>query len=118
MTTVYVWTVSLLLFVNELMILAALAFAGYRHSGRGTVGWGVAVLAVLAAATLWGLFAAPKATFDIPAMVWVVKLGLYGGATVLLAVAGARTSIVVGFAVFSVVINALALIPPVSTTTL
>ena len=51
-------------------------------------------------------------------MVWVVKLGLYGGATVLLAVAGARTSIVVGFAVFSVVINALALIPPVSTTTL
>lgn len=113
MTTAYVWTVSLLLFFSELTMLAALAFAGYRLSGRGVIGVIVAVVAVAAAATLWGLFAAPRATYDIPAMVWMVKIGLYAGATALLATAGARLRVVVGFAVFSAVINVLSLLPPV-----
>ncbi|EOM77252.1 DUF2568 domain-containing protein [Rhodococcus rhodnii] len=114
MTTVYVWTVSLLLFVSEVVLMGALGHAVWRLAGRGPVGWAAAIGAVVVACVLWGLFAAPKAPVDVAAARYAVKIGLYGGTTALLAVAGVRTSWVLGFAGFSLAINVLALLPPVA----
>ncbi|MFE2324950.1 DUF2568 domain-containing protein, partial [Streptomyces sp. NPDC059385] len=68
-----------LAFFLELAALAALARWGWtRDIGRG---WsiGLAVAAPLAAAVLWGMFAAPKATFDVPLAVQIaVKVLVFG----------------------------------------
>ncbi|MFJ8018268.1 YrdB family protein [Streptomyces sp. NPDC096339] len=81
-----------LAFFLELAALAALARWGYtRDIGRG---WsiGLAVAAPLAAAVLWGMFAAPKATFDVPLAVQIaVKVLVFGSATLALYASGWRT---------------------------
>ncbi|MDF0531028.1 YrdB family protein [Tsukamurella sp. 8F] len=110
----YVWTILLLAFVSELLMLAALGYAIWRLAGGGVWGWIGAGLAVGVACVLWGLFAAPKATFDVGAVQWVVKIGLFAAAVALLVTVGARAWVWVGFAVFSVVVNVLALLPPVA----
>lgn len=114
MNTAYIWTVSLLLFVSEVVLMGVLGYAVWRLTGRGLLGWAAAIAAVVAACALWGLFAAPRATFDVAAARYAVKLGLYAGATALLAFAGVRTPAVLGFAGFSLAINVLALLPPVA----
>ncbi|MGO1950261.1 MAG: DUF2568 domain-containing protein [Mycobacteriaceae bacterium] len=113
MSTVYIWTVSLLLFASEVILMAAIGYAAWRLAGRGALGWVAAASAVVAACVVWGLFAAPEATFDLAAVRYSVKIGLYGSAAALLATAGVRTRSVLGFVGFSLVINVLALLPPV-----
>jgi len=59
----------------ELALLAALAVAGYRAGGRGWAGGAVALAAVAAAVTVWGLFISPKARVRTGAGVQLVLEG-------------------------------------------
>jgi hypothetical protein len=73
-------------FFLELGALAALALLGSRIGGGGAASVVLAVAFPLAAAVLWGMFAAPKSAFDVPALAIVVKVLVLGGAAVALAV--------------------------------
>jgi hypothetical protein len=85
-----------LAFVFELLALAALAYWGVK-TGDGVVlkvvlGLGTPVLAAI----VWGLFAAPRATFGLPiAAVLMVKAVVFGGAAVALFAAGQHVLAVV-----------------------
>ncbi|MFC5909110.1 YrdB family protein [Streptacidiphilus monticola] len=72
---------ELLAFVIEVLALLALGWWGAHAAG-----WWLALLLPLAAAVLWGLFAAPKATFRValPAVL-AVKAVVFGGAVAALA---------------------------------
>ncbi len=80
---------DLAVFLVELLLLAVLAVAGARW---GSQAWGVvlAVLLPLLAATVWGLYLAPRASRRLtnPARL-AAKLGLVVAASALLAVSGA-----------------------------
>jgi hypothetical protein len=82
------WTGAVLAFAAELASLAGLAFWG------ATVpeGWGARVLLgaglPVAAAALWGLFAAPRAVVRTPALALLVAVAVQGGAVAALAAAG------------------------------
>ncbi|AYF73442.1 DUF2568 domain-containing protein [Nocardia yunnanensis] len=83
-----------LAFVLELIAVGALAYWGVR-TGRGRIarvllGVGLAV----AAMTLWGLFAAPQATYSIPVAAVATKVALFGGASLGLWQLGHRTAAV------------------------
>ncbi|UIJ61027.1 YrdB family protein [Amycolatopsis acidiphila] len=78
-----------LAFLLELLALAALAYWGF------TTGDGIALKLVLGigapvlAAVVWGLFAAPRATFGLPRVaVVVVKVLWFGAAVTALCVTG------------------------------
>jgi Protein of unknown function (DUF2568) len=90
------WTNDLLALLLELGALAALGYWGF------TVGenWPLTLLlglgAPVAAAVVWGLFAAPRATFRVPlAVVLVVKTLVFGAATAALYARGHRTFAIV-----------------------
>jgi hypothetical protein len=71
-------------FVVELVALAVLGCWG-AHTGATlptSVALGVGL--PLAAAVLWGLFAAPRATVRIPALAWATKCLVFGVATLAL----------------------------------
>ncbi|MGH8826606.1 MAG: YrdB family protein [Jiangellaceae bacterium] len=67
-------------FVLELCALTALGYWGARTGSPALAAVGLAIATPLLAATLWGLFVAPKARFDIPVVRWVVELGVFAGA--------------------------------------
>jgi hypothetical protein len=71
-----------LAFLLELVALAALGYWGF-HVGHGTAArLALAIGAPLLAAVVWGLFAAPRATFKVPtAGVVAVKVLVFGSAT-------------------------------------
>ncbi|KPI21967.1 MULTISPECIES: YrdB family protein [unclassified Streptomyces] len=74
-----------LAFVLELLALGVLAWWG------STVGLWLAVAAPLAAAVLWGAFAAPKARFAVPIAVQLtVKAVVFGAAALALLALGQR----------------------------
>ncbi|MTD58104.1 YrdB family protein [Amycolatopsis pithecellobii] len=92
-----------LAFLLELLALAALAYWGFT-AGHG-IGWkiGLGVGAPVVAAVVWGLFAAPRATFSLPvAAVLVVKALVFGAAVAVLFLTG---NIVIA-AVFAVLVVA------------
>ncbi|MFE3029747.1 YrdB family protein [Nocardia tengchongensis] len=69
-----------LAFVFELVAVGALAYWGVR-TGRSRVakifrGAGMAVVAMV----LWGLFAAPEASFSVPVAAVATKVLVFGGA--------------------------------------
>ncbi len=76
-------------FLLELCALAALGWWG-AETGDGVVGTAVlAVVAVAVAATAWGLFVAPKATFDAgPVVRWAVELAVFAAAAAALVAIG------------------------------
>ncbi|GAB2543680.1 YrdB family protein [Nocardia heshunensis] len=83
-----------LAFAFELVAVGALAYWGFR-TGRGRVaklllGAGMAI----AAMTLWGLFAAPQASFSIPVAAVATKVVVFGGAAAGLWQLGHRTAAV------------------------
>lgn len=67
-------------FLVELAALAVLCAWGFQMGGstapRLALGLGLPAVAVV----LWGLFAAPRARYDVPALRLVVKLVVLGGA--------------------------------------
>jgi Protein of unknown function (DUF2568) len=76
-----------LAFVSELAALAVLVAVGWR-AGSGAGRWLLAAGLPLAAALLWGAFAAPRARFDVPAAAIAVRTAVLGGAVVALAALG------------------------------
>lgn len=99
------WLVLALVFVDE--VLAAVAAGVW---GRYAAGWPLAVIAPLVVVAVWWAFASPKAPYSGPVVRPVVKVLVFGLATVGLWVAGHHTA-AVWFLVFSVVVNALAQLP-------
>ncbi|MEO6512923.1 MAG: DUF2568 domain-containing protein [Nocardioides sp.] len=97
------WIVLGLVFLDELLVMAALAVWGVWAGG-----WWLAVIAALAGVLAWSLFASPKARFGGPVVRPVAKVLVIGAAVIGLFVAG-----YVGWAwallLFSVVVNAVAL---------
>ncbi|MTE16660.1 YrdB family protein [Nocardia aurantiaca] len=90
------WTVAnlTLAFVLELVAVGVLAYWGVR-TGRGRIakallGAGLAI----AAMALWGMFAAPQASFSIPAAAVATKITVFGGAAAGLWQLGHRTATV------------------------
>jgi hypothetical protein len=77
------WFVLALVFLDELLVMAALAVWG-----ADTGGWLLAVLAAAAGVVVWFLFASPKARYGGPVARPVAKVLVIGAGVVGLAVAG------------------------------
>jgi hypothetical protein len=103
------WSVLALVFLDELLVMAALAVWG-----ADTGGWPLAVPASLAGVLVWFLFASPKARYGGPVARPFAKM-LVIGAAVLGLVAAGHTGWAVALAVFSVLVNAVALHPDIRT---
>ena len=91
------WSVLALVFLDELLVMAALAVWGADAGG-----WPLAVVAVLAGVVVWFFFASPKARYGGPVARPVAKVLVIGAAVVGLAAAG-HTGWAVALAAFSVV---------------
>jgi hypothetical protein len=72
-------------FLLELCMLTALGYWGFK-TGDGAAAWLLGLGAPLAAAVVWGLFIAPKATVEVPRAVWIgLQVLLFGAAALALA---------------------------------
>ncbi len=110
-TTAVAWVNLTAVFALELAALGALGYAASRGAAplaaRIALGVGVPLLA----AVFWGLFAAPNATFHNAALAVAVKVLVFGGAAIGLALTGHRT-LGVAFAVVVVLTAVLAHVLP------
>ncbi len=97
------WSVLALVFLDELLVMAALAVWGADAGG-----WLLALLAGAAGVLVWFLFASPKARYGGPVTRPVAKALVIGAGVVGLAVAG-HPGWAVALAVFSVVVNGVAM---------
>jgi hypothetical protein len=102
------WSVLALVFVDELLVMAALGVWGADAGG-----WPLAVVAVLAGVVVWFLFASPKARYGGPVARPVAKVLVIGAAVVGLAAAG-HPGWAMALAAFSIVVNGIALHPDVA----
>ena len=103
------WTVLALVFLDELLAMAAFGVWGWSASPRWLLVWLLPLLAMLA----WFLFASPKARYGGPLVRPVVKVLVFGLASLALWDAGhpdrrARPAGLLGRSV-----NALAMIPAI-----
>jgi hypothetical protein len=103
----FAWGVLSLVFVDELAAMAAYAVWGWQV---GSPRWLLVVLLPLLAMTAWWLFASPKARFGSGGRREVVKVLVFGLASVALWDAG-HHGWAVALLVFSVLVNGLALHP-------
>ena len=101
------WLVLTLVFLDE--VLAAVA-AGVWGSYAG--GWVLAVLAPVLVVAVWWAFASPRARWGGPVVRPVVKVLVFGLASLGLWVAG-HHALAVALLVFSVVVNGLAQLPSI-----
>ena len=101
------WSVLVLVFVDELLAVAAAAVWGDR-AGHTWLAVGAALLVLV----VWYLFASPKARFGGPVVRPVTKVAVFSLASVGLWDAG-HHGLAVAFLVFSVVVNGLAQLPSV-----
>ncbi|MGW5362745.1 YrdB family protein [Actinopolymorpha pittospori] len=97
----------LLVFLLELGALAALGYAASTASAATAARVALGVTVPVVAAALWGLFAAPRARFRLPAARLAVKVLVFGSAGLGLVLSGHATSGITFVAV--VLLNALAL---------
>ena len=102
------WVVLALVFVDELLAVAALGVWGWSTSVPWLLVWLGPVLAILA----WAVFASPKAPRRGPVVSPVVKVAVFGLASLALAASG-HPSLAVALLVFSVLVNALAMVPAI-----
>jgi hypothetical protein len=102
------WFVLALVFLDELLVMAALAVWGAWAGGAL-----LAVVAALAGVLVWFLFASPKARFGGPVVRPAAKVLVIGAAVVGLFVA-AYDGWAWALLVFSVVVNAVAQHPDVA----
>jgi hypothetical protein len=103
------WWVLLLVFLDEVLALIAFGVWGWQQDLRWLWVW----LLPLLGGTAWFWFASPKARFGHPVGRPLVKVLVFGLASLALWDAGHPTAAVV-FLVFSVVVNALAQIPAIA----
>lgn len=107
--TAFGWTVLALVFVDELLAVAAYGVWGWSSPAPWLLVW----LLPLAAVTAWWSLASPKAPYGGPVVRPVTKVVVFGLAALALAGAG-HGGWAVALLVFSVVVNGLALLPAVS----
>jgi hypothetical protein len=72
------WGNLLLAFLAELVALGIFAYWGRETGSTTLLRWLLAVGLPLAAAVVWGAFAAPTATRTTPAVRWTVKVLVFG----------------------------------------
>jgi hypothetical protein len=101
------WTVLALVFLDEVLAGVAAGVWGW-HAG----GWLLAVGAPLAVVAVWWTFASPKAPYGGPVVRPLVKVLVFGLASLGLVAAG-HTGWGLALLVFSVVVNAAAQLPSV-----
>jgi hypothetical protein len=102
------WSVLALVFLDELLVMAALAVWGAWAGG-----WWLAVVAVLVGVTVWFLFASPKARYGGPVVRPVAKVLVIGAGVAGLAVAG-HAGWALALAAYSLAVNAAALHPDIA----
>lgn len=91
-------------FLLELCLLGAFGYIGYALTTTTGMRYALAVVLPLAAATVWGLFIAPKAQLPLPLPARIAaELMLFAIACILLAHYG-KPSLAIGFAA-AVLIN-------------
>ncbi len=105
---IFGWTVLALVFVDELLVMAAFGVWGGAHDPRAVLVW----LLPLVAMGVWWAFASPKAPYGGTWVRPLVKVVVFGLGTLALWDAG-HEGWAVALLVFSVVVNALALLPSI-----
>lgn len=105
---IFGWFVLSLVFLDELLAMAAFGVWGWQASPRWLLVWLLPLLAMAA----WFLFASPKAAYGGAVVRPVVKVLVFGLASVALWAAG-HPGWAAGLLAFSVVVNGLALLPAV-----
>jgi len=105
----FAWGVLALVFVDELLAMAAFGVWGWQV---GSPRWLLVVVLPLLAMTVWWLFASPKARFGSGGRREVAKVLVFGLASVALWDAG-HPGWAVALLVFSVVVNGLAMLPSI-----
>ncbi|WP_056749196.1 YrdB family protein [Nocardioides sp. Root190] len=108
MNAIFGWCVLALVFVDELLAMAAFGVWGWQHDPRWLLVWLLPVVAM----TVWFLFASPKARYGSTPVREVAKVAVFALAVLALADAGHETW-AVALLVFSVVVNGLALLPSI-----
>jgi hypothetical protein len=88
----------LIRFLLELAALGALGWYGARTGDTTAAKVALGAGLPLAAAVLWGMFAAPKSAFDVPAMGLAVQVLVFGGGALAL-VAVDRAGLAAAFVV-------------------
>ena len=104
------WFVLALVFLDELLAMAAFGVWGWGASPAWLLVWLLPLVAML----VWFLFASPKAPYGGPVVRPAVKVLVFGLASWALWDAG-RPGWAVALLVVSVIVNALAMLPAVST---
>jgi hypothetical protein len=96
-TTVWVWLVLALALLSELALLAGVGWLGALLGGGGRLSVLLAVVGVVAVATLWGLLMAPRSSRRLrdPARL-LVELVLFLGTGISLALLGHPVPGVIG----------------------
>ena len=107
--TVFSWIVLALVFVDELLAMAAFGVWGWQHEPRWLLVWLLPAVAMF----VWWLFASPKAARGGPVIRPVVKVIVFGLASLALLDAG-QPGWALALLIFSVVVNGLAQVPAIS----
>jgi hypothetical protein len=105
---IFGWTVLTLVFLDELLAMAAFGVWGWHQEPRWLLVW----LLPLVAMTVWFLHASPKAPYGGAAVSPVAKIVVIGLACAALWDSG-HDDWAVALLVFSVVVNTLALLPSI-----
>lgn len=108
MNAILGWSVLALVFVDELLAVAAFGVWGWDHDPRWLLVW----LLPVAAMAAWFCFASPKAPYGGGLVRPLVKIVVFGLACLALWDAGHEVG-AVALLVFSVVVNGLALLPSI-----
>lgn len=103
------WCVLALVFLDEVVALVAFAWWGYEQDPWWVWVWLLPVLGMQA----WFWFASPKARYATPVLRPLVKVLVFGLATLAFWDLGHPTE-AIGFLVFSIVVNALAQVPAIA----
>jgi Protein of unknown function (DUF2568) len=106
----FAWGVLALVFVDELLAMAAFGVWGWQVGSPRLL---LVVVLPLLAMTVWWLFASPKATWGGPIRRPVAKVLVFGLASWALWDAG-HHGWAIALLVFSVAVNGLAAVPPIA----
>ena len=103
------WSVLALVFLDELLAMAAVGVWGWHAPARWLLVW----VLPLAAMTVWFFFASPKARYGGRVVRPIAKIVVFGLASLALWGAGHATW-AIAMLVFSIVVNAVAQIPAIA----